>query len=330
MWHASLVLLLAWAPGGPPLRPAQHSGRVMTPCMQGETDSTQLLLAAAAEAAKASLEKGKSTKEAKAAGAAAWAAAQRATDDGLPPDAASAAGVAAGEATDEGQPEDAVAAAAEAAAKQKSKTDRFLVQFTCSSTLESGETCGTPNVHSISKHAYRKGTVIVRCPGCNSSHLIADNLDWIGDVGLDESFKNLEEYMERQGESRPNRAFLAAPFSPPFIARLPYFPCAWIVRAGVRTPAQQPPLVPSVSPPSLSSDLFQALRSSASPALTSVSNWSRVVLATTNPRRSRHRSWSDQRPCLGLTRGWQSGSGMLCARARRTTSDGDGMRTTGS
>lgn len=71
--------------------------------------------------------------------------------------------------------------------KQKSKADRFDLQFTCN-------ICETRNGHSVSRHAYAKGTVIVTCPSCNTSHLVADNLNWIED-----DFKNLEEYMAKQG-----------------------------------------------------------------------------------------------------------------------------------
>ena len=76
----------------------------------------------------------------------------------------------------------------QAQSRPKRKTDRFELQFTCN-------VCDAPNSHSISRHAYAKGTVLVTCPNCNSAHLIADNLNWIED-----DFKNLEEYMERQGK----------------------------------------------------------------------------------------------------------------------------------
>merc|ERR1719327_1739394 len=73
--------------------------------------------------------------------------------------------------------------------KPKSKTDRFEIMFTCN-------VCEGRNSHSISRHAYRKGTVIVVCPGCKAAHLIADNLNWI-----EKDFKNLEQYMAKQGTS---------------------------------------------------------------------------------------------------------------------------------
>ena len=71
--------------------------------------------------------------------------------------------------------------------KPKSKRDRFELQFVCN-------VCDAPNSHSISRHAYAKGTVLVTCPGCQSAHLIADHLEWIED-----DFSTLEDYMERRG-----------------------------------------------------------------------------------------------------------------------------------
>ena len=71
--------------------------------------------------------------------------------------------------------------------RPKHMRDRLEIQFTCN-------VCEAPNSHSISRHAYTKGTVLVTCPGCQSSHLIADNLNWIED-----DFKNLEEFMAKRG-----------------------------------------------------------------------------------------------------------------------------------
>ena len=78
--------------------------------------------------------------------------------------------------------------------KPKSKQDRFELQFTCN-------VCEGRNVHSISRHAYNKGTVIVTCPNCKATHLVADNLNWIED-----DFKNLEEFMEKRGTPVTNIA----------------------------------------------------------------------------------------------------------------------------
>ena len=76
----------------------------------------------------------------------------------------------------------------QAQSRPKRKTDRFELQFTCN-------VCDAPNSHSISRHAYAKGTVLVTCPNCNSAHLIADNLNWIED-----DFRNLKEAMQQRGQ----------------------------------------------------------------------------------------------------------------------------------
>lgn len=74
------------------------------------------------------------------------------------------------------------------AQKEKVKTDRFQLEFTCNK-------CETRNSHSISRLAYAQGTVIATCPGCSTNHLIADNLSW-----LEDDFKNIKEAMAKRGE----------------------------------------------------------------------------------------------------------------------------------
>lgn len=49
---------------------------------------------------------------------------------------------------------------------------KLKLTFTC-------KKCGTQNADKlISKVAYKKGIVIIRCDGCKNNHLIADNLGW--------------------------------------------------------------------------------------------------------------------------------------------------------
>lgn len=55
--------------------------------------------------------------------------------------------------------------------------------------------CSTRNSQTISKLAYTKGVVIVKCSGCQNNHLVADNLKWFRDNKV-----NIEDILREKGE----------------------------------------------------------------------------------------------------------------------------------
>ena len=56
--------------------------------------------------------------------------------------------------------------------------------------------CQTRGGKTFSKDSYNKGVVLIRCDGCDSLHLVADNLGWFRDTSV-----NIEQIMKEKNEN---------------------------------------------------------------------------------------------------------------------------------
>ncbi|XP_043265776.1 uncharacterized protein LOC122405250 [Colletes gigas] len=68
---------------------------------------------------------------------------------------------------------------------------KLKLMFTC-------KRCNFRNSKTISKVAYEKGVVIIRCDGCKNNHLIADNLGWFAEM---QKVRNIEKLLAAKGET---------------------------------------------------------------------------------------------------------------------------------
>jgi len=76
----------------------------------------------------------------------------------------------------------------------KSGQKQLAIVFTCT-------VCNTRSAKQFTEQAYRNGVVLVRCPGCENLHLIADRLGVFQDQGEDGQGWDIEKAMASIGEN---------------------------------------------------------------------------------------------------------------------------------
>ena len=80
----------------------------------------------------------------------------------------------------------------------KGKT--LAIIYTC-------KVCNTRSAKKFTEHAYKHGVVLVRCPGCQNLHLIADRLGWFEGQGEGEEANDgqggwdVEKALAKAGEN---------------------------------------------------------------------------------------------------------------------------------
>ena len=76
----------------------------------------------------------------------------------------------------------------------KSGQKQLAIVFTC-------KVCDTRSAKQFTEQAYRNGVVLVRCPGCNNLHLIADRLGIFEDQGQGGKGWDIEKAMAKIGDN---------------------------------------------------------------------------------------------------------------------------------
>jgi hypothetical protein len=70
--------------------------------------------------------------------------------------------------------------------------DHLGISFTCG-------VCDTRITKSVKRKSYETGVVLIKCPGCEKHHVIADNLGYY--QGVTKGMKNIEELAAEKGEA---------------------------------------------------------------------------------------------------------------------------------
>lgn len=68
----------------------------------------------------------------------------------------------------------------------------MLISFKCG-------VCANRTSGLMSRQAYERGVVIIRCKSCDNLHLVADHLGWI--QGTDQKGWNIERALAERGEA---------------------------------------------------------------------------------------------------------------------------------